>query len=364
MIGSRPAGSPAEKSAADGLVARLKEAGYEVELQPFTIRRTEDRGSSLDVESQPALHLETQALYGSASKTVRGWLVEVGLGRREDVAGKRLTGAIALVQRGEITFGEKVRNAARAGAVGVVIYNNEPGLLRGTLGSQSTIPAATLSEREGLRLVRLLGSRQLTAELRVDIAVVEASSQNVVAMRPGSTTQTIVLGAHYDSVAEGPGANDNASGTATALELARVLRMRNTPYTIRVVLFGAEEIGLVGSREYVTALSGAERERIVAMLNFDMVGVGDDPQVGGSDDLVDLLVDVAAEQGDAVTPIGLNGASDHASFIEAGIPAVFFYRSEDPNYHSPEDKAQFVEPEHLTYAGNLALALLERLVQP
>lgn len=359
-IGSRPAGSETEKRAADGLIERLQHIGYEVELQPFTIRQFEDRGSSLQIVAQPALSLTVRALYGSGSGTVRGRMVDVGLGRRDDLAGVNLRGAIALLRRGEIPFGEKVRNVARAGAAGAVIYNNAPGLFTGSLGDEATIPAVSLSNADGRRLAQLACAGRLEAELQVDAQVSEAASHNVVATWRGESDRTIVLGAHYDSVPEGPGANDNASGVSTVLELARVLHARKSPFTIHVVFFGSEEIGLVGSREYVSALSGAERERIVAMLNFDMVGVGDEPQVGGSSALVELVTQLADERGEPVTQIGTD-ASDHASFIEAGMPALFFYRAEDPNYHTPEDRAGYVEADHLASAGNLALALIERL---
>jgi aminopeptidase YwaD len=195
--------------------------------------------------------------------------------------------------------------------------------------------------------------------------MVQAESRNVVATLHGERDDVIVLGAHYDSVPDGPGANDNASGTATVIELARALRARNVPYTVRVVLFGSEEIGLVGSREYISALNARERERIVAMLNFDMVGVGADPQVGGSDELVDLAVSLAEEHGRSVTQIGAaGGGSDHGSFIEAGIPALFFYRSNDPNYHSPNDRAEYVEAKFLESAAQLALWLIDRVGTP
>jgi aminopeptidase YwaD len=220
-----------------------------------------------------------------------------------------------------------------------------------------------LADADGRRLSELLRSGQLTAELTVDAELIEATSNNVVARRPGALEETIVLGAHYDSVAEGPGANDNASGTATVLELARVLQTAELPYTIDVVMFGAEELGLVGSRQYVGSLAPPERERIVAMLNFDMVGVGEQPMVGGSAELVDLAVAAADQDGVHMGRLG-GGAlqrSDQAAFLDAGIPAIFFHRSDDPRYHSAEDRSGYVDADSLALAGRLALELLERI---
>jgi aminopeptidase YwaD len=362
-VGSRPAGSDAERQAAEGLAERLRRLGYDVTLQPFPVRRFEDRGSVLRLAEQPDIRMEVRALLNSSAATVSGHLVNVGLGRVQDLEGRDLQGAIALIERGELTFAEKARNASAAGAVGVLIYNQESGSFRGMLPEAASIPVVAMSDVDGQRLVRLLSSGQITAELTVDAQMIEASSNNVVARLPGATESTIVLGAHYDSVAEGPGANDNASGTATVLELARVLPAMDLPFTLQIVLFGAEEIGLVGSRHYVGALRPQEREQITAMLNFDMVGVGDRPMVGGSAELVDLAVATAEQNGTRLGRLG-GGAlerSDQASFLDANIPAIFFHRSDDLNYHTVEDRAKYVNADHLAAAGQLALALLDRI---
>lgn len=362
-IGSRPAGSDSERQAADGLAERLRRLGYDVMLQPFPIRRFEDRGSSLRLAEQTDLDLEVRALLNSPAGSVSGRLVDVGLGRSQDLAGRELAGAIALIERGELTFAAKARNVADAGAVGALIYNNAPGSFQGTLAEAAAIPVVALTDADGRRLSELLRSGQLTAELTVDAELVDSTSNNVVARLPGAVDETIVLGAHYDSVAEGPGANDNASGTATVLELARVLQAAKLPYTIQVVLFGAEELGLVGSRHYVDSLAPPERQRIVAMLNFDMVGVGDQPMVGGSAELVDLAVAAADQDGVRVGRLG-GGAlqrSDQAAFLDAGIPAIFFHRSDDPRYHSADDRAEYVSADSLAFAGRLALELIERI---
>jgi Zn-dependent M28 family amino/carboxypeptidase len=363
-IGSRPAGSPAERRAAAGLAEKLAALGYTTQLQPFPVRRFDDRGARVAFVEEPSRTVQAAVLQYSAGGTVRGRLVSVGLGQPADLAQRDLRGAVALLQRGELTFGDKVRHAAAAGAVAAIIYNNQAGLFEGTLGAPAPIPAVAISAADGHALIERLAAGPLTVELTVDASIIETTSQNVVATLPGSSDRVIVLGGHYDSVPAGPGANDNASGTATALELARVLRERPLPFTVRIVLFGAEEIGLVGSRAYVQALSPAERERTVAMLNFDMVGVGDRLTVSGSVDLVGLAIETARRIGapvDGTSGGRVGRGSDHASFMEVGIPALFFYRGEDPRYHSPEDRAEYVEPQHLAAAGRLALELLARL---
>jgi len=172
-----------------------------------------------------------------------------------------------------------------------------------------------------------------------------------------------VIGGHLDSVPAGPGANDNASGSATVLELARALAARDYPYTLRFVLFDAEELGLYGSQHYVSELTQAERRSIVAMINLDMVGVGQAWRFGGADPLVQEALGAAIDLGVQALPMRgqLNSSSDHASFMAVGIPSLFLYRTEDPNYHTANDRADFVDPAALEQAGIIALRVLDSL---
>ena len=100
-------------------------------------------------------------------------------------------------------------------------------------------------------------------------------SRNIVAVKPGVSGKQIVIGAHYDSVATGRGAFDNASGVALMMELADALRDEKTPYTLVFVAFGAEEAGLRGSAHYVAEMSDQARADTVLMINFDSVATGD-----------------------------------------------------------------------------------------
>jgi aminopeptidase YwaD len=133
--------------------------------------------------------------------------------------------------------------------------------------------------------------------------------------------------------------------------------------TLRFVLFGAEEIGLFGSRYYVQHLPEAERRAILGDINLDMVGVGDAWRFGGTDDLVQRALGAATDLGLRGLPLHgpMGSASDHSSFLEAGIPALFLYRTEDPNYHTANDRAELVDPDALTQAGAIALKVLDSL---
>jgi hypothetical protein len=127
------------------------------------------------------------------------------------------------------------------------------------------------------------------------------------------------------------------------------------------VLFGGEELGLLGSRHYVSTLTDKEHDRIKAMLNLDMVGVGDEAWwLIGDAALQEQMGALAAELGiDTVDSTLIRGlSSDHASFIAGGIPALMFHRWEDPLLHTPQDVSDRVNPEYLEEAARMGIALL------
>jgi aminopeptidase YwaD len=368
QIGSRPAGSAAYDLAVQYAADQLRQWGYQPSLQSFPVQTYDDRGSQVDVTSGNGLHVDADTLTYSIAGQVEAPLVSAGLGQAADLTSADVRGKIALIQRGTLRFSDKLRNAAEAGALGVIVYNDSPGRVQGSLGGPETVPGATISGEDGQWLVGLLAVGPVTARLVVDASIEQRSGTNIVAELPGSRPDagTVIFGAHLDSVPAGPGANDNASGSAVVLELARALSQRSAaerPLTSRFILFGAEELGLFGSRFYVQSLSDTDRRAILADVNLDMVGVGQAWRFGGTDDLVQRALGGANDLGQRALPMRgpLSSASDHASFLDAGIPAVFLYRVEDPNYHTANDKPELVDPDALTQAGTIALKILDSL---
>jgi hypothetical protein len=189
------------------------------------------------------------------------------------------------------------------------------------------------------------------------------TSQNVVAQNPGDdpSAPLVVVGAHYDSVPQGPGANDNGSGTATMVEVARELaRSPVANVDVRYVAFGAEEIGLLGSAEYVRNLSAADRGRLRIAMSIDMMAVGDDPAFGGSEPWVTEAMARAASQGYHPQDVSsaLRRLSDHASFLDAGLPAIMFHWLDDPFYHTALDLPFRVQPAALDLMGGIVIELV------
>jgi len=252
-------------------------------------------------------------------------------------------GDIALVQRGNCAFGLKARNAQEAGAAGVIIFNEgQEGRLEAigaTLGEPGfTIPVVFASFAIG----EALAAGGVQARLVVDSVTESRISANVIAdSRVGRADRTRVIGAHLDSVPEGPGINDNGSGSAGILEVAlqvaalveaEEMRVDNR---LRFAWWGAEEVGLLGSEYYVDNLTEEELAEIELNLNFDMIGSpnyvrfiydGDGSATEpagpeGSAFIEWLFRDWFDSQGLASKPTQFSGRSDYGPFIEVGIPA-------------------------------------------
>ncbi len=349
-LGPRVAGSDASLAARTYLIREYRQVGYATEVQAFTYSKFQDLGSTLTVGD---VQLQGRALNRSPAGQLTAPLVVVpAVGRPNDFAAVEVKGAIAIVRRGEIPFIEKARNAATAGAVGLVIVNNKPDELFGTLPDDVEIPVFGLSGERGEPLFKEASTQTLRANLNVNVQNKTVTGHNIIAHLPDVKQPNVLLGGHYDSVAKSPGANDNASGTAVVLELAH--RLVNTPlgHQAWFVAFDGEEDGLQGSKAFVKKAEPQFLSNLQAMMNFDMVGVNEQLLVGGSKSLTAL----AQKAEPKVSTITDTGNSDHHSFSTAGVPVLFFYRGQDPNYHSPNDKV--VDPKLLEATAQIAQSIL------
>jgi hypothetical protein len=204
------------------------------------------------------------------------------------------------------------------------------------------------------------------------ITVNGSPSQNVIADKPGHAAgvrDVVLITAHLDSInipggpmAPAPGADDNGSGSAGLLEMARVFATHRGEHDLRFILFGGEEEGLFGSTHYVASLPEAEPERIRAVINMDMIGTMNTAirrvMLEGapvSQPVIDGLAAAAATYTSLGVETSLHPfASDHVPFINAGLPAVLTIEGADSansNIHSIHDTI-----EHINY--DLALEVL------
>jgi Zn-dependent M28 family amino/carboxypeptidase len=359
--GNRFSGRPGYDRSVDYVVGKLEAAGYDVSVQPFNYLAFEVIGPSVLQQTAPGsvTYVEdvdfgviTQSDPGDVTANVTAVDLQLGLGNTStsgceaaDFAGFP-AGNIALLQRGTCTFELKAENAAAAGAVGIVIFNQgdtadpaRQGIPAVTLTANNTsgIPVlgttytlgATLAGTPGLRMRVFANTfRQILP------------TSNVLAEKKGRNDNNVVMaGAHLDSVLDGPGINDNGSGSAALLEAAEQLANIKPRNTMRFAWWGAEESGLVGSTNYVNGLSQAEKDRIALYLNFDMVGSpnyvfmtydGDQssfpPPAGvpipdGSVQIEDLFESFYTLKGEPYDDTQFSGRSDYQAFIVNNIPA-------------------------------------------
>ncbi len=350
--GNRSAGSAGHRMSALYAGTLLKAAGYKVTYQDFDFTYVETLAEKLTVLSPDRHELPVKLM--TYTKSTPGGGIEAALAQvspdedtgcqADDFAEGDYTGKIALIKRGGCTFALKQANAAGAGAVGAVIYNNVDGDLNGTLGDPAAgrIPTGGVSKADGETLAGALGQSKVRVNLEIREYQDQRSTPNVIAETPGGDPHNVVmLGAHLDSVPAGPGINDDGSGSAalleTALQLARADRHGRHPNKVRFALWSAEELGLLGSDHYVGQLSPQQRDDIALYLNFDMIaspnyglfvydgddsdGVGSGPGPKGSAQLEQHLASFMAAQGYTTRGTDFDGRSDYGPFIEAGIPS-------------------------------------------
>ncbi len=331
--GNRAAGTPGYDASAAYVAKRLRGAGYDVEVQSFEFPDyLAARGADLEVAGTTVRKTDFALMEGSGAGEVEGRLQPVdargstsGCEPRDFEGFSR--GDVALLRRGTCTFRTKAANAEEAGASAAVIFNaGEPGgeVLQGSLGDTGAgIPVVGTSSSLGEDLLAGGG----TPEARV-LAAEGGSNRttNVIAQMPGGGgDETVMVGAHLDSEPQGPGINDNGSGSATVLEIAlRLAELDVEPRNrVRFAFWGAEEIGLLGSRHYVENLEEGELDAISAYLNFDMTGSPNfvNAVYEGPDEVEDVFGSFfEARNIPTETNSALDGRSDHGPFQDEGVP--------------------------------------------
>jgi Zn-dependent M28 family amino/carboxypeptidase len=370
--GNRSAGSPGYKASADYVAARLRDTGWRVERQPvpFTYFRVDD--ASLKIDGRVLTRAkEFQVLSYSGSGQATGTLRSAANGCSPDDFAGLQAGEIPLVGRGICFFRVKAQNAQRAGARAVVVYE--------ALKTRRGVPSGTLAV-PGVRIpVVVVSTRALGdagdgshAEVAVDAESRGGRTENVIAETPGGKGNRIVMaGGHLDSVPGGPGINDNGSGVATLIEAAEAIGPNPPGARVRLAFWAAEELGLLGSRHYVNSLDRADKRRIAAYLNFDMVGSPNAVPELYSDGDAQLARVLRRAYGAKLGGIAAGQSSDHALFKAAGIPINGLYtgssesgpggRPRDACYHLACDTAANVRRAILLRMARTATGALKTL---
>ena len=405
-----------ERFEASGLVPVPGLDGYS---QPFELPLTFGYESkSLAAGGEP-LPGDFEPFSWASPGTFEGEMVFAGYGvtndARDDYAELDVEGKVVLVLRYEpfdasgnvrstgskqmgvdATFTRKAELAKKNGAAALLVVNppmfsRDEGLSTYGMGRPfADLPAmhvdretaAALLERAGLPDLAYLqgladagGDASFASDLAVsggfEAKTDQTTVRNVVGMVEGiKPDEYVVVGAHYDHLGHGEygsgqpgdihnGADDNASGTTVLLEVAEAIANGERPErSVIFVGFTAEEVGLVGSRHFV-AEPPVKIDKVVAMLNLDMVGrIRDDQVFVGGDGSAEALGPIVA---DALQAFGLereamrlDGNSDHAPFIGEGVPAVFLFSGLHDEYHRPGDDTDLINFDGMTALATAA----------
>ncbi|MFF4494198.1 M28 family metallopeptidase [Streptomyces sp. NPDC001546] len=354
--GNRAAGTPGHAASASYVHDTLEKAGYEVSYQDFDIYQAHTRTERTTVLGDQPRELATAAFTFTPSTPAGGLTAPLALARVDETPGctaddypaGAFTGKIALVKRGACTFVEKQRAAAAAGAAGVIVYNHSGTTpVRGGFSSPSegVVPSAGITLADGEALAAAAAKGEVKVRLELDQEHIRKTTRNVIAeTRGGRADRVVTVGAHLDSVPEGPGINDNGSGSAGLLEVALKLagegankKGKGPANKVRFAWWSAEELGLLGSEHYVAQLSERQKKDIALYLNFDMIASpnpvqfvydGDDSDKtgagagpAGSAQIESLINGFLDRKGRPHEGSDFDGRSDYGPFIENGIPA-------------------------------------------
>ena len=393
--GNRFAGFPGYELSAEYVYNLLEEAGYDVKYQEFEYPAFEEVEASELQQIAPnevtyagsgddaAFAIQSFSGSGDVTAAVTAVDLELGLGNTSTSGCEAEDfldfpdGNIALTQRGACAFSVKAELAEAAGASAVIVFNqgdtaedDRTDLFGGTLGSETTttIPALSMSYDLGVELNDLIDDG---LELRIFAETIRESltTRNVIAESvTGDPDNVVMAGAHLDSVIDGPGIQDNGTGSAAILEVALQLAEQFNVNSedafllknkVRFGWWSAEESGLIGSTFYVTDLAENDPEGledIALYLNFDMIGSpnftrgiydGDQskeealvPVPDGSAQIEGVFQDFYEANDLAYIDEDFSGRSDYQAFINNGIPSGgLFTGAED--IKTPEEAAIF-----------------------
>ncbi len=368
---ARITGFEGERDAAAYISKQFEEIGLSVEEQEFPLKIFKCDNVEVKIDSLENKIMESKALTFSKATPKEGLSLEVvngNMGTKADLEKADVKGKLVVISRGGEFFKAKLERASSMGAEGIIFYDPSiDKIISATLVQPSAIPAVAISKADAKALIEAITSKgPIKATIVVDSESSDGKSKNLIATLKSKNkdAKTIVVGAHYDGV-DTPAANDNASGISTIIEAARVLSKKKLDCNIKFIAFGAEEVGLIGSNYYVNSLSPDDSKNTIAMINADMVGIGDKLCVYTLDKSTkSLTADLAVSCMNSFkyeNTRNESSGSDHVAFEQYGIPVAYFEYSPDPNYHTDEDTIDKINKENLANTCNVISSLCNEI---
>lgn len=391
-IGDRFVGTDGDKKAFEYIIKKFQEFGLQIDKTKICVPSFRERRCSLSIVEPVKREFKVLSAYFSPAtppEGVTGQLEYLGDGEEEDYKEKDVKGKIVVLKEKDFEnlkfwMGRYARLARIHGALGIVLIHVMPWPYRCSLeiGNNSIenrffkeqVPVVTISCTDGQDLMYLLGKGNVVGTLKVDTEVKEASSFVIRGTLKGSEypDEKISIIAHRDN-GVAPGANDNGSGTATMLIIAECLSKRKPKRSIEFISSTAEEGVTAGALQYVNAHEN-EIKHVKALFNIDMIATGgplnlvdigiwpDCPPLAHSKELNKLVEDIAHELGYSLRRmISSRGVSDSGRFIEKGVPSVWFWKPDDPYYHSELDSPERIDPNMMKILGDIVAITVWRL---
>ncbi len=381
-IGVRLAGSPGEQAAARYLSEQLAESGASVREERFPVRERRVESEELEIRLDGGWRSFPGSLFSNTPGTGGQWL-EAPLAFFEAPAEYQrptlahLRGKAVVHLGSHIESREHYRRLMEAHPAFLLFVDvRYPGAVpladgmfpayTDALGAVPTLNVAYLDAWEWKRQ----GASE--ARLRVRGGMREAESQNLIAEFPGHGPELVLVGAHHDTQAASPGADDNATGAAAVLELARLLSgLAPLRRTVRLASFGAEEQLSVGSAQYVRRHRAELGERGRFLLNFDSFGshLGWLELLAGGPAAMAAWLREAYRRHDLYVSVNtkLVPYADHFPFVAAGLPAASLLRSNCTSgrffHHRPDDDLSRVSPGLMARVLDASLEALAELAE-
>ncbi len=395
-FGDRFVGTEGDRLARDYIVEKFQALGLEVRLTPIeapSFRELEPARLHLLEAGRTLEGLSPYLGPPTPPGGIQAEVVDIGQGEEEDLARVEVEGKLGLIREqglGYLKFwlGTIAQRAAAHGALGLIVIHPMPWPYRNSMEAGNSrvesrfchpqLPAICLSAVEGAELMYRLGRGQARARLEVKTLVEDASSVIVSGRKKGTASphERVAVLAHRDTAVP-PGANDNTSGTACMLELARVLAPRPSALGFEFISTTAEDGATLGAYLYCQEHKTELQKNLKALIDIDMVSVGgqikqvarglwpDSDPIHASDWLMDLVDQVAEELGYYFGRMEASwGVAESARFLEIGVPATWFWAPDDPYYHSTQDTPDKINPNSLKSIMDVSALVMWRLANP
>jgi aminopeptidase YwaD len=383
QCGDRFVGQPGDAEALAYIRECFVSYGLDVEETPIAVPTFRQLEASVTLSDGKTIEGLAPYFSPSSNGAIEAEAVFVGGGEEEDYRGLDVGGKIAVLEESGLGFsrfwlGTFAARARDKGARGMIVLHPMPWSYRMSMESGNSdlahrfdeprIPVVAISANDGFRLMRDLGHGSGRIRLLVRTELGDATSACIAGVVRGKEMpdERVIIMSHRDHGIP-PGANDNGAGTGTMLELSRLLANAQARRSLVFLSTTAEEGVTPGAAQYVASL-GDKKEDVRAVFDLDMFAVGgrlnlvdegrwpDREPLHHTPWLLELVETVTEELGFHVGRMTATwGVAESGRFLEAGVPAVWFWKPDDPYYHSPHDSPEKLDANLLKIVGDITM---------